>query len=151
MRSVQPAILFAVLGALLSGCLVALQAPTNAMLARGAGSPVNAALISFAVGTAALIVVAWALGVRPAPSAMRSLPWYAWTGGLYGAVFVSAAVFAAPRLGVTFFLTVSIAGQLLMALLLDRVGAFGVARVDISTTRVAGVVLVLAGALLVRR
>jgi transporter family-2 protein len=72
-------------------------------------------------------------------------------GGLYGAVFVSMAAFAAPRLGVTFFLTISIAGQLLMALLLDRVGAFGVPRVEISPTRLAGVALVLAGAFLVRR
>ncbi len=147
----HPTILFAIVGALLSGCLVALQAPTNAMLSRGVGSPVNAALISFAVGTAALVVVAWALGVRPSGGAVRALPWSAWAGGLYGAVFVSMAAFAAPRLGVTFFLTISIAGQLLMALLLDRIGAFGVPRVEISATRVAGVALVLAGALLVRR
>ena len=147
----HPTILFAIVGALLSGCLVALQAPTNAMLSRGVGSPVNAALISFAVGTAALVVVAWALGVRPSGGAVRALPWSAWAGGLYGAVFVSMAAFAAPRLGVTFFLTISIAGQLLMALLLDRIGAFGVPRVEISATRVVGVALVLAGALLVRR
>ena len=147
----HPTIAFAILGALLSGCLVALQAPTNAMLSRGVGSPVNAALISFAVGTAALIVVAWALGVRPSAAGVRELPPSAWIGGLYGAVFVSVAAFAAPRLGVTFFLTVSIAGQLLMALLLDRVGAFGVPRVEVSATRLIGVGLVLVGALLVRR
>jgi transporter family-2 protein len=148
---VHPAILFAILGALVSGFLVALQAPTNGLLARAAGSPVNAALISFAVGTAALLLVALALGVRPNPAAVKALPPAAWLGGLYGAVFVSMAAFAAPRLGVTFFLTVSIAGQLLMALLLDRIGAFGVPRVEISVSRVVGVALVLGGALLVRR
>ncbi len=147
----NPALLLAIVGALVSGTLVALQPPTNAMLARAAGSSINAALISFAVGAAALVLVVLALGVRPNGGEMRALPWYAWTGGLYGAVFVSVAAFAAPRMGVTFFLTVSIAGQLLMALLLDRVGAFGVPRVDVSATRVAGVALVLAGALLVRR
>lgn len=147
----QPLILGAILGALLSGCLVALQAPTNAMLARGVASPVNAALVSFAVGTAALALVALALGVRPHADSVRSLPWYAWLGGLYGAVFVSMAVLVVPRVGVTCFLTVSIAGQLLTALLLDRVGAFGVPRVDVSPTRVAGILLVLAGAFLVRR
>jgi transporter family-2 protein len=52
---------------------------------------------------------------------------------------------------VTFFLTMSIAGQLVMALLLDRVGAFGVPKVEVSPTRLIGVGLVLAGALLVRR
>ena len=70
----HPAILAALAGALLTGCLVALQAPTNAMLARGVGSTVNAALVSFAVGTAALLVVAPMLGVRPSGGAVRALP-----------------------------------------------------------------------------
>jgi transporter family-2 protein len=148
---VNPLLLFALIGAFVGGTLVALQAPTNALLARAAGSPVNAALISFAVGTVALIAVAMALGVRPSGGEVRALPWYAWTGGLYGAVFVAVAAFAAPRLGVTYFLMVAIAGQLAMALVLDRLGAFGIPRVEISPTRIAGVLLVLAGAFLVRR
>jgi transporter family-2 protein len=139
------------LGALLSGMLIALQAPTNALLVRAAGSPVNAALVSFAVGTLALLLVAVTLGVRPAAGPVRSLPWYAWTGGLYGALFVAIAAFAVPRTGVTLFLTVAIAGQLVMALLLDRVGAFGVPRVEIDPARVAGILLVLGGAFLIRR
>jgi transporter family-2 protein len=147
----HPAILFAIAGAFLSGTLVALQAPTNAMLARAVGSPVNAALISFAVGLLALIVAVLALGVRPNPAEIRALPWYAWTGGLYGAVFVAIAAFAAPRIGVTQLLIVSIAGQIGMALILDKVGAFGLPKSDISPTRLAGVGLVLVGVFLVRR
>jgi transporter family-2 protein len=79
------------------------------------------------------------------------LPWYAWTGGLYGAIFVAVAAFAAPRMGITFFLMVSIGGQLAMALLLDRSGAFGLPVVEISPARVAGVALVLVGAWLVQQ
>ncbi|HEX5185229.1 MAG TPA: DMT family transporter [Allosphingosinicella sp.] len=141
----------AIIGAFIAGTFIAVQAPTNAMLARGIGSPVNAALISFLVGSLALAAVALALGVRPGAGAVASLPWYAWVGGLYGAVFVAVAAFAAPRMGVTYFLMVAIAGQLVMALILDRLGAFGVPRVDISAARVAGVLLVLVGAFLVRR
>jgi bacterial/archaeal transporter family-2 protein len=147
----NPLLVFSLLGALLGGAMIALQAPTNAALARSVGSPVNAALVSFAVGTLALLLVALALGVRPASAPVRSLPWYAWTGGLYGAVFVAMAAFAVPRTGVTLFLTVAIAGQLAMALLLDRLGAFGVPRVEVSPVRVAGILLVLGGAFLVRR
>jgi transporter family-2 protein len=131
--------------------MIALQAPTNALLARGVGSPINAALVSFAIGTIALLAAALVTGLRPSPSAMRALPWYAWTGGLYGAVFVALAAFAAPRMGVTSFLTLAIAGQLAMGLLLDRIGAFGLDRVELSATRLAGVALVLGGVLLVRR
>jgi transporter family-2 protein len=148
---VNPLLLFALIGAFVGGALVALQAPTNALLARAAGSPVNAALISFVVGTLALVAVAMALGIRPHGGEVRALPWYAWTGGLYGAVFVAVAAFAAPRMGVTYFLMVAIAGQLAMALVLDRMGAFGIPRVEISPARIIGVALVVAGAFLVRR
>ncbi|HYW15799.1 MAG TPA: DMT family transporter [Allosphingosinicella sp.] len=147
----NPALLFALAGAFVGGTLVALQAPTNDLLARGVGSAVNAALVSFVIGTLALIAVAVALGARPEAGAMKALPWYAWTGGFYGAFFVAVAAFAAPRMGVTFFLMVAIAGQLVMALLLDRIGAFGLERVEIGPARIAGIVLVLAGAYLVRR
>lgn len=147
----HPAVLFALVAAFVSGALVALQAPTNAMLSRAVGSPVNAALVSFAVGLAALIVVALSLGVRPGGGEVRALPWYAWTGGLYGAIFVAVAAFAAPRLGITFFLTVAIAGQLAMALFLDRAGAFGLPVQEIGWQRIAGVLLVLAGAWLVQQ
>jgi transporter family-2 protein len=148
---VHPLILFAVAGAFVSGALVALQAPTNAMLSCAVGSPVNAAMISFAVGFVALIVAVLALGVRPNPTEIRALPWFAWTGGLYGAVFVAVAAFAAPRIGITQFLTLSIAGQLAMALVLDRMGAFGLPKIEIGATRLLGVTLVLAGVFLVRR
>jgi transporter family-2 protein len=121
------------------------------MLSRAVGSPVNAAMISFAVGFVALIVAVLALGVRPNPTEIRALPWFAWTGGLYGAVFVAVAAFAAPRIGITQFLTLSIAGQLAMALMLDRLGAFGLPMIEIGARRLLGVTLVLAGVFLVRR
>ena len=147
----NPFWIVAVAGAFLAGALIALQAPTNAMLSRAVASPVNAALVSFAVGFGALLAAALALGARPDAAAVRSLPWYAWTGGLYGAVFVALAAFAAPRLGVTFFLMMAIAGQLAMALFLDKTGAFGLDVQPISLQRVGGVLLVLAGAWLVQQ
>jgi transporter family-2 protein len=147
----SPLVLGAIAGAFLAGALIALQAPTNAMLSRALGSPVNAALVSFAVGLAALALVAFSIGVRPNGGAVRALPWYAWTGGVYGAIFVALAAFAAPRLGITFFLIVAIAGQLAMALALDHAGAFGLPVREIGWQRVAGVLLVVAGAWLVQQ
>ena len=144
-------VLAAIVAALISGAFAALQTPTNALLARAVNSPVNAALVSFAVGTAALFVVALALGVKPNPSAMRGLPAYAWVGGLYGAFFVAAAAFAAPRIGLALFIALLIAGQLGMALLLDHLGAFGLPRQPVSPVRLVGVLLILGGVLLIRR
>jgi len=147
----NPLVFGALVGAFLAGALVALQAPTNAMLARAVGSPINAALVSFGVGFAALLLVAFSIAVRPNVGEVRALPWYAWTGGVYGAIFVALAAFAAPRLGITFFLTVAIAGQLATALFLDRAGAFGLPIQEIGWQRIAGVLLVLGGAWLVQQ
>jgi transporter family-2 protein len=134
-----------------AGWMIALQAPTNALLARAGGSPVLAALISFAVGTAGLFLVWIASGNRPGTGAFAGLPWYAWLGGLYGAMFVAVAAYAAPRIGLASLITIGIAGQIAMALLLDQLGALGLPREPVSLGRLAGALLVIAGVVLVRR
>jgi transporter family-2 protein len=141
----------AMLAIVLAGGATALQAPTNARLAAAVASPVNAAFVSFAVGTAALGIVAAILHTRPDMTATRALPWYAWVGGLYGAVFVVAAAWAVPRLGVATTITLMVAGQLMLSLVLDHFGALGVPHNPISLTRLAGVALVVGGVILVRR
>lgn len=139
---------FAVAAVIVGGAFTALQGPTNARLAGAVASPVNAALISFAVGT---LVLAAVLRTPPDMEATRALPFWAWLGGAYGAVFVVAAAFAVPRLGVASTITLMIAGQLALSLVLDHFGWLGVPRQPLSLTRIAGVALVLAGVLLVRR
>ena len=139
---------------LVAGAMVALQAPTNVMLARAGGSPVLAALISFGVGTATLTAVWLAGGAKTGAAGAGSfagLPWYAWMGGVYGAAYVAVAAFAAPRIGLASLITIGIAGQVAMAMWLDHMGALGLPQNPISPGRVAGAALVVAGVVLVRR
>ena len=143
--------LLAMLAVVLGGAATALQAPTNAKLMGAVGSPVNAAFVSFAVGTAALGVLALVLQVRPDIAASRALPWYAWVGGLYGAIFVVAAAWGVPRLGVATTIILMVAGQLLLSVVLDHFGAMGMPKQPISLGRVAGICLVIAGVLMVRK
>lgn len=135
----------------LAGGATALQAPTNARLAVAMASPVNAAFVSFAVGTIALGILAAALHVRPDVAAAKALPTWAWFGGLYGCVFVITAAWGVPRLGAALTITLMVAGQLLASLALDHFGGFGVPRNPVGFGKLAGVVLVFAGVLLVRR
>jgi transporter family-2 protein len=143
--------LFPILLVVLAGGMIALQAPTNAILARAGGSPVLAALISFAVGTVTLLLVWLASGNRPRPVTFAGLPAYAWLGGAYGALYVAVAAYAAPKIGLAALITIGIAGQIAMALLLDHFGALGLPREPINLGRVAGSLLVIAGVVLVRR
>jgi transporter family-2 protein len=146
-----PTTLLPMLLVLLAGGMIALQAPTNAVLAKAGGSAVLAALISFAVGTLTLLLVWFASGSRPRPSSFSGLPPYAWFGGAYGALYVAVAAYAAPRLGLAALITIGIAGQIAMALLLDQFGALGLPREPINLGRIAGALLVIAGVVLVRR
>jgi transporter family-2 protein len=137
--------------AAIGGVLLAVQAPTNAILGKASGSPVVAAFISFVVGSVALgLFVAASSGRLFAPG-LRHVPWYAWLGGFYGAFFVAVAAFAAPRVGVGVLLTAAVAGQLAAALVLDHFGLLGLDRHPVTLTRAAGLVLVLIGAVLVRK
>jgi transporter family-2 protein len=145
------AFLIPILLVFFAGGMVALQAPTNSMLAKAGGSPILAALISFTVGTTALLVVWLMSGNRPGTTAFAGLPWYAWIGGLYGAVFVAVAAYAAPKIGLATLITVGIAGQIAMALWMDHIGALGLPREPINLGRIGGALLVLAGVVLVRR
>ncbi|ATQ42211.1 DMT family transporter [Caulobacter mirabilis] len=148
----MPWIVYVCIGAcLVAGMLNAIQAPTNASLVGAVGSPINAALVSFAVGTIVLLGLALAMRAKPDLGAVRGLPWWAWMGGVYGAFFVTAAAFSAPRLGVAFVITLMIAGQLIMSMTIDHLGAFGVPERPVSWARLAGVALVFAGVVLVRR
>jgi len=147
----NPVMLFPILLVLAAGGMISLQAPTNAMLAKAGGSPVLAALISFAVGTVALLIVWLATGPRPRASSFAGLPAYAWFGGAYGAVYVAIAAYAAPKIGLASLITIGIAGQIAMALWLDHIGALGLPRDPLSVGRVAGALLVIAGVVLVRR
>ena len=139
------------LAVILAGGATALQAPTNARLAVAMGSPVNAAFVSFAIGTVALGILAAALHVRPDVGAAKAMPVWAWFGGLYGCVFVITAAWGVPKLGAALTITLMVAGQLLISMAIDHFGAFGVPRSPVGIGKLAGVALVFVGVLLVRR
>lgn len=144
------AALLPILLTLIGGVMLAVQPPTNAVLARASGSFVLAALISFAGGTAILFAI-WVAGDRTSLTTLRGVPAWAWIGGVYGAFYVAAAAYAAPRLGVASMLTIAIASQLAAALMIDHFGWLELERSPVSLTRLAGVALVLVGVVLVRR
>ena len=134
----------------LAGCMLPFQAALNAQLARFAGHPVMAALISFLVGTLALL--SFSVFLRwPAPSQLLQAPWWLWTGGLMGALFVAGATFLAPRLGVATMLGAVIAGQMVTSLLIDHFGLLGIPKQELTPMRLLGAAILVAGVLLLRK
>ena len=137
---------------LLAGALMPLQAGVNAQLARWVGHPVTASLVSFAVGTLALFAyTAAARPQLPPLAALAAAPWWVWVGGVLGSVFVTAAAAFAPRLGAATFISITIAGQVLVSILLDHFGVVGFAARPVTGPRLLGALLLVAGVLLVRK
>jgi bacterial/archaeal transporter family-2 protein len=134
-----------------AGCLVGMQAPINSRLGKTLGS-VQAATFSFLVGTAVLLVVAtFVRGGLGTLGHVGRAPWWALVGGLLGAVYVTVALVAVRTLGASGLTAVVITGQLVISVLIDRLGLFGIAKQQISAPRVLGLLLLAAGVVLVVR
>ncbi|AZC16125.1 MULTISPECIES: DMT family transporter [Pseudomonas] len=134
-----------------AGALIALQAGVNGQLAKQVGSVFVAAMISFFVGTMALLLLVLIQRETPSLSALKGLTWWHWCGGLMGAFFITVAAFAGPRIGALLFMTLVLAGQLSMALALDHFGWAGFREAPISLGKMAGLLLIILGVVLIRR
>jgi bacterial/archaeal transporter family-2 protein len=134
-----------------SGALIAMQAGVNSQLVRFVGHPLLAATVSFVVGTLALALCAFGVGTWPRLTSLIEAPWWVWTGGLLGAVFVVTTAALAPTLGAATLLSIAVAGQMTFALLLDHYGLVGFAVRPLSVWRVVGAAFVVTGVVLIRR
>lgn len=142
---------FVVIG-LLSGVVLPIQAAVNAHLRQVLASPLLAALASFIVGTLALLV--YAALARPALVEVRLVmqaPWWAWLGGLLGALYVVAAILVTPKLGASVLVAVTVTGQLVAALVMDHYGWLGLPLQPLSAGRVVGALLLMGGVVLMTR
>ena len=140
--------LFAMMLMAFAGALVSVQAPMNAALGRGIGSPIAAATVSFAVGLFLLVVITAIIGDSPAFTRLSQVSPWLLLGGVMGAIYVFSALWAVPILGVLTTTALVILGQLVAAIILDYFGVFGLQPKEISVTRLVAVALVAAGVFL---
>jgi transporter family-2 protein len=132
---------WAVTLAFVAGFLVAVQQAINGRTARAAGHPMSATFLNFLFGTIALGIafgLVWAFA-GGAPHALPPGPWWLYTGGVIGIVFIAGAAWAVPIVGVLQFALLTIAGQLSGALILDVIAP--TAATSVAPTLVIGVVL----------
>jgi transporter family-2 protein len=143
-------LLFLIAG--MSAFVIPFQAIVNSRLGRLTENPVLAGVISFTGGTLALsiILVFWSRGLPSIPAGVQ-IPWYLYVGGLLGAVYVTSALVIVPMIGTANFIAATIAGQLIMSIVIDHAGLMGVPKDPVSASKVAGALLLVAGMLLIQR
>ena len=143
---------FYILLALAAGAMMPTQAATNNKMAVLVGSPILSAFISFLVGTVALLGYVLISGAPMGNLASaKEAPAIAWVGGLLGAFFVTATVTLVPRLGMAMTFSLIVAGQMLVTLVIDHFGVLGVPVKEVSLARIAGILLIAGGVVLIRR
>jgi bacterial/archaeal transporter family-2 protein len=135
--------------ALAAGAMLPIQFGINAQLASWVGGSLRAALISFVVGTAALLLAVLATA-RGWPDRAGDAPWWVWTGGLLGAFYVLGSIVTAPKLGAATLVALILAGQAIASVLVDHFGWVGFDEQPITLLRVVGILLLAGGVLLVR-
>lgn len=140
-------ILVFVLMALVAGACTSTQAVVNNKLRQILGEPTRAAAISFSIGT----VFCWLYTIRnksPWPDAqvLASQPWWIWTGGALGTVYIMTSIIVTRELGVAAMLALVIAGQMLMSMTLEHFGLLDAQVRSATPSRVIGTTLVVLGA-----
>lgn len=135
---------------LLVGLSLASQAGINAQLRVALSNPLQAAFISFLVGTIILGIITFIQGDKWfQPGTLKSIPWWIWCGGILGAFNVAMTLFLAPKLGALVLAISIMCGQLIASLVLDQNGWLGYPKIEISALRTVGAILVVIGMFLV--
>jgi bacterial/archaeal transporter family-2 protein len=138
--------------AVMAGVSIVVQQALNANLRVALNSAAWSGFISYFVGVVCMALLALALR-DPIPSTIVAarIPWWAWSGGLFGAIFIGAAIFLVPQLGAATFIALLIAGQMIASVTFDHFGWLGLAQRPIDLPRLVGVALLIGGVILIRR
>ncbi len=134
-----------------AGGLIALQAPINSHLGKSIGS-LPAASVSFTIGTIALVAITLVAGGGFGDlGEARHLSWYYLTGGVLGAIYVTTALISVRTLGAGGVTAATIAGQLTLSVVIDRIGVLGLEEQALTPQRIVGVAFLVAGTFLIVR
>lgn len=138
--------------ALGAGISVVVQQILNANLRTELNSAIWSGLISYAFGLLCMVSLAIVLR-EPIPTVgiITRIPWWAWSGGIFGAVFIGLSILVAKQLGAATLVALLITGQMLAAITLDHFGWLGLTQRPIDLPRIIGVCLLIGGVMLIRR
>ncbi len=133
-----------------AGLLVGLQPAANSALSDHVGD-FGAAFVSIAITFAIAAIVLVIAGHPGRLSGLGSTPPEQLIGGVGGAAVVTIGLIAVRPLGAGAVVALLVAAQLVISILVDRLGLFGVQQIGISAGRLLGLALVITGTVLLTR
>jgi transporter family-2 protein len=132
---------------LVAGLAGSIQAAVMGELGERTGI-VPAVAFSALVGVVAALLLLLVVERGAGLGRVLEQPVWLWTGGLLSVGIVVAITIAPPRIGVAATVGIVIAGNLVMAALIDQFGLFGQDEIAIGGLRLLGLALLAAGSAL---
>jgi transporter family-2 protein len=144
--------IFSILLAFGAGVSIVIQQALNSNLRTELNSAAWSGFVSYSAGLACMALLVVALrDPLPPLGTMARIPWWAWTGGVFGAIFIGLGIVLVPKLGAATFIALLVAGQMIGSVVFDHFGWLGLAQRPIDLSRAIGVLLLIAGVVLIRR
>ena len=138
--------------AFICGALLPIQAGLNTRLGKSIGSPVYASMFSFIVGAIAVAIYLQFTKETVTWTGLKSASTYSWLGGgLTGAIFITATMLAVPRLGMALTFGLVVAGQMIVAVLLDHFNILVAEKHSFNAWRFIGIVIIIVGVVIIRK
>lgn len=132
--------------ALLVGLIIPFQGIVTASLAQKLDHPYVSAFVNFFGGMMVFVIaIMFSSATFPTIKKLSSVPWYLYTGGVVGSIFILGALFALPKVGSTGFFALVVFGQMLMTAIVDHYGLLGMPVHKVDVYRIAGVLFLLTG------
>jgi transporter family-2 protein len=136
--------------ALVAGAALPAQGAINAQLRTDLDAPIAAGAVSFVVAAAGMgALLAATRAPRPQLDPLKRLPWWGWLGGLVGATYVTSVFLLIPEIGTAPTIALTVAGQQVASVFVDRYGLLRLSRRPVPPARLAAVAALLAGVLLI--
>ena len=132
--------------ALLIGAIISIYFPMNSAVSRYLGSPLTANISFFVVALATAIVLFALWGEVETLGKMRHVPTYLFLTGVISAFIVLGTTFLIPKLGARQFFILTIAGQIVMAIVVSHFGALESPQDPVTMRKMLRAVLVFLGA-----
>ena len=142
-------LILTVLIGVLGGIAVGVQGPIVSQMSQRIGTMAGAFVVpgSGAIVSGALLLALGGENIRN----WRSLSWYMLISGSFGVILYLTLNQTMPRLVATTALALIIIGQLVMGILIDQFGWFGVSVRPVDLIRLVGAGLLIAGGYLIIR
>jgi transporter family-2 protein len=134
---------------LIGGVAVGIQSPISASMGNRIGPVASSVIVHLGGLLASLLLLIVRRGEKI--QSWANLPAYMLLAGVFGLILIVSISYTLPKIGAGMMIALIVAGQLTAGILIDHFGWLGVPVRPINLSRVAGVMILLAGSYLISR